>query len=107
MIDRWDARIRRAHALTSLYPSAAEALDFYARVAALQRNLYVEFEKAPAHSLNGPSVGALRDEQDMAAILPKFRRFLVELERIAPPPLAHVAAELARKRSGGMVAGNR
>jgi FdhE protein len=97
MIDRWDARIRRAHALTSLYPSAAEALGFYARVAALQRSLYVEFEKRPGDPPGGPSMGALRDELDMAAILPKFPRFLMELERIAPPPLAHVAAELVRK----------
>ena len=97
MIDRWDARIRRAQALISLYPSAAEALGFYARVAALQRNLYVEFEKRPGHPSGGPPIGVLRDELDMAAILPKFHRFLMELGRIAPPPLAHVAAELARE----------
>ena len=95
MIDRWDARIRRAHELTSLYPSASEGLAFYARVAALQRNLYIEFEKARAS--HGSAMGWLRDELDMAAILPKFPRFLMELERIAPPPLAQAAGELARK----------
>jgi hypothetical protein len=87
--------------------SAAEGLGFYARVAALQRNLYAEFERGPARSSDRSSIGSLRDELDIAAVLPKFPRFLMELERIAPPPLAHVAASLARKGAGGMEAGDR
>ena len=97
MINPWDARIRRANELTTVYPFAAEALGYYARVAALQRNLYAECENGPAPSSNGHSIGSLRRELDIAAVLPKFPGFLMELERIAPLPLAHVAADLAQK----------
>jgi len=58
----WDARIRRANDLISSHPFAAEGLRFYARVAAFQKSLYQEIQKALADSQRISSERPLRDD---------------------------------------------
>jgi formate dehydrogenase accessory protein FdhE len=98
----WDARIRRATELSSVYPFASEGLRFYSRVAAAQQSLYHEFEQAARKHACVPvssSVGSLRDELDVAATMPRFCGFLETIEPIAPAPLARAASTLAQKGS--------
>jgi len=96
----WDRRIRRATELTSVYPFAAEGLRFYVRIAALQRNLYREFEQALAKSspVLVPSLPRfLGTDVDISVLVPRFSAFLKEVEPIAPMPIAQAAVTLAQK----------
>jgi formate dehydrogenase accessory protein FdhE len=93
----WDARIRRAHELTSSYLFAREGLRFYERVATFQKHLYGDIQKALADSPKISVDRPLRDELDFFLLLPKFPGFLSVIQQIAPQPLAQVAANLARK----------
>jgi formate dehydrogenase accessory protein FdhE len=94
---QWDRRIRRATELTSWYPFAAEGLRFYARIAAFQRSLYADIQKALADSSKVSDDRPLRDELDLFLLLPKFSGFLSLVQQIAPAPLAQTAAGLAQK----------
>jgi formate dehydrogenase maturation protein FdhE len=94
---KWDRRIRRADELISSYPSAAEGLRFYARVATFQKSLYGEIQKALAHSPKASSQRPLRDELDLFLLLPRFSGFLSTTQQAAPAPLAQAAASLAEE----------
>jgi hypothetical protein len=94
---KWDRRIRRANELVSTYPFAAEGLRYYARLAAFQKGLYAEIQKALADSPKISSTRPLRDELDLFLLLPNFSAFLSMIQQIAPVPLAHVAAGLAQE----------
>ncbi len=96
---KWDRRIRRANELVSSYPFSAEGLHYYARVAAFQKGIYGEIEKALADSPKISSDRPLRDELDFFLLLPKFPGFLSMIQKIAPAPLAQAAATLATKGS--------
>ncbi len=93
----WDARIRRANELTSVYPFAAEGLRFYARLATFQKSFHEEIQKALAHAPKISADRPLRDELDLFLLLPNFPRFLSLIQEVAPEPLAQAAAELAEK----------
>jgi formate dehydrogenase accessory protein FdhE len=94
---QWDARIRRATELASIYPFAAEGLRFYTRLATFQERLYAEIQGALAGSPKTSAGRPLRDELDLSLLLPKFPGFLSEIERIAPAPLAQAAASLRQR----------
>jgi formate dehydrogenase accessory protein FdhE len=96
---KWDRRIRRANELASSYPFSAEGLHYYARVAAFQKGIYGEIDKALADSPKISSDRPLRDELDFFLLLPKFPGFLSMIQQIAPAPLARAALTLARKGS--------
>jgi formate dehydrogenase maturation protein FdhE len=96
---KWDRRIRRANELASSYPFSAEGLHYYARVAAFQKGIYGEIEKALADSPKISCDRPLRDELDFFLLLPKFPGFLSVIQQIAPAPLAEAAITLARKGS--------
>jgi formate dehydrogenase maturation protein FdhE len=98
---KWDRRIGRATELISAYPFAAEGLRFYARVAAFQKLLYAEIQKALADSPKTSADRPLRDELDLFLLLPRFSGFLALVEQIAPSPLAQAAAALAQKGPAG------
>jgi formate dehydrogenase maturation protein FdhE len=101
MNGQWDARICRATELASVYPFAAEGLQFYARVTTFQKNLYSEIRKVLADSLKISSDRPLRDELDLFLLLPRFPGFLSTTQQIAPAPLARAAANLAQKGPPG------
>jgi len=90
----WDSRIKRADQLSSTYPFAAQALKFYAGVAAIQEELYAQLQ--PDTTAAG---GGLWDQLAVFAPIKKFPDFLTAIERIAPAPLAQSAAALARGES--------
>jgi formate dehydrogenase maturation protein FdhE len=94
---KWDRRIRRANALASSYPFAAEGLRYYARVATFQKGVYSEIQKALTNSPKISSDRPLRDELDFFLLLPKFPGFLSVIREIAPAPLAQAAAALGLK----------
>ncbi len=96
---KWDRRIRRANELASSYPFSAEGLHYYAQVAAFQKGIYGEIQKALADSPKISSDRPLRDELDFFLLLPKFPGFLSVIQQIAPAPLAQAATTLARKGS--------
>jgi FdhE protein len=95
MSAQWDRRIRRADELTSLYPYASEGLRFYARVAAFQKNLYAELQRAFAAAPKIAIDAPLRCELDLFFLLPKFPAFLSTISKAAPEPLAQAAGGLA------------
>jgi FdhE protein len=76
---KWDQRIRRAEELAAAHPFAAEVLRFYQRAGTVQKDLYCY--------LKASSV------VDLAPILPRFPRFLSEIETSAPEPIAQCARE--------------
>lgn len=84
---KWDQRIRRAAELATKHPFAAEALRFYERLAGFQKSLYASLEA-------GSGKGSLRNDLELAILLPYFPSFLSLIESIAPPPLMQSAAEL-------------
>jgi formate dehydrogenase accessory protein FdhE len=98
---KWDRRIRRARELASSWPVAAEGLRFYSNLAAFQKGLYGEIEKALTGSPKISSSRPLRDELDFFLLLPKFPAFLSVIQQIAPTPLAQAAASLAQQGSAG------
>jgi len=99
MKDHWDARLRRASELTSMYPFAAGALNFYSKIAAFQRHLFDEYEQASEKSPNSSGAGTLRGELDYFTLLPKFPAFLRVIGQAAPRPLAQAAGRLEEKDS--------
>jgi len=96
---KWDRRIHRANELASTYSFSAEGLRYYARVAAFQKDIYGEIQKALGNSPKTSSDRPLRDELDFFLLLPKFPRFLSVIQKIAPAPLAQAAAALSIKGS--------
>jgi formate dehydrogenase maturation protein FdhE len=93
----WDARIRRATELASVYPFAAEGLRFYASIATFQKSFYGELLKALGDSSMTSSDRPLRDELDLFLLLPRFSAFLSTTLQIAPVPLAQAAASLLQE----------
>lgn len=93
---RWDQRIQRADELAAAHPFAAEILQFYRRVAIVQKCLYSEFEGIGAPEAAAPS---LRERSlDFSLLLPKFPEFLEEMVPFATQPLVEAVQRL--KASG-------
>jgi formate dehydrogenase accessory protein FdhE len=101
MTAKWDRRIRRATALTSSYPCAAEGLRFYADVTTFQKSFYGTIQENLADSPRISADRALRDELDLFLLLPNFPKFLSVIENIAPAPLEEAAARLLQEGPAG------
>lgn len=97
MKNSFEARIRRATELSSVYPFAAQVLRFYAQLAMLQQKLCFDFQQAPTRffDLDGSGQGQLK----MDALLPIFANFLINVRQIAPDALAEAAQNLSQKSS--------
>ena len=99
---QWDRRIRRANELTSTYPFAAEGLRFYSRVATFQKSLYADIAESAGrfteHFLRRDLCGM---NWIFSCCCLHFAKFLSLIQQIAPAPLAHAAAVLARKGTPG------
>jgi len=98
---KWDRRIRRANELASTNPSSAQGLQYYARIATFQRDLYAQVHKALAGSPKIAADRPLRDELDFFLLLPQFSGFLSMIQQISPEPLARAASHLAQKGPAG------
>lgn len=90
----WDARIRRANELASIYPFASEGLRFYERIARFQQSLYSDFERQRGREQAACPSDSLRQQLDPCVLLPRFGSFLSLIEEIAPQPLSQSAGEL-------------
>ena len=88
-LSKWDQRITRAEALARDHSFAAEILQFYARVAALQKELYRQFE-IPEEDVRLFLSGNLIPR----FAYPKFVEFLSKIETFAPPVIAAAARGL-------------
>lgn len=93
---KWDRRIQRAEELEKTYPFAAEVLQFYKRLAALQKGAYFQFEGSGA-AVNQPS-GEFRDQLNLRALASLFPKFLSDLKAIATKTLAQSAQDLQSQR---------
>jgi len=95
---KWEQRIRRADELAAAHPFAAEVLQFYGRVASLQKALYSYFEDGHTRE-TGKRISNLRHEElNLSLLLPKFPEFLCEIETFATPPFVEAAQRL---KTGG------
>jgi FdhE protein len=91
---KWEQRLERAHELAATHPFASEGLRFYQRIAGFQQSLYAGAEAALGDAREPRPPGSLRDELDLALLLPSFPSFLELIENAAPGPLAQAAADL-------------
>lgn len=97
-MNSWDARIRRAEVLASEYSFSAEILRFYRQIAIFQRDLDQKLGANREVLARVNSVGSLRNELHLPALLTQFPEFLKLVSRAAPAPLAAHAKELAASR---------
>ena len=95
----WDERVRRAEQLAAAYPFAAEILRFYQPVVRFQKELYAHVRTACGKPVAKDETGALREQLDLAALLPRFPLFLSLVESIGPGPLSRLASELRQEGS--------
>ncbi len=89
----YDARIRRAERLNTVYPFAAEFLNLYRSLAGFQRALSEEV--ASSTKTSDPSDDGLRGDLDLTLLLPHFRGFLSLVEQNAPDALAKSARQIS------------
>lgn len=99
----WQQRIERARKLSADYPFAADLLRFYEHVAGAQRQVYTRVFGACGDIRVHRPAGKLREELDLAILLPEMRGFLGIVEGYAPAPLAAAARELAGRGSAAWV----
>jgi formate dehydrogenase maturation protein FdhE len=88
---RWDTRVARARMLAASRPAAAEALAFYAEVAAYQKSLLHGCEP-----ITPSTPHPVADALDLEPVLGAIPGFLDWLPRVAPVRLAEAVADLRR-----------
>jgi len=86
-VNPWDRRIERAHVLEPEHPAAAELLRFYREIATFQKEISQAFLP--------PSPLSPRAAEIPEPLRPYMQPLLDLLQRVAPPPLANVAALLS------------
>lgn len=91
----WDKRIARAGELASEYPSAAELLNFYVRVAAFQQLVYDVASHGSGAAVEGTI--SLREQLDLRSALQHLPTLFSLVERHGPPGLIGAARELSQK----------
>ena len=87
----WDKRICRARDLAAQYPAAAQVLEFYGEIAALQRQI---FDAAAAENLHADPTRPLAEQLVAPAALKRFPVLAELVEKKGPPGLAQTAREL-------------
>ncbi len=85
----WAQRIARARELTTIYPSAADVLTFYAALAELQWGVYTQ-----AKTRGAGGAGGFRERLDLSFLVPQFSAFLARIAEPAPPALAATARQM-------------
>jgi len=100
----YDARMQRADRLSSPYSGATEFLEFYKHVASFQKLLHANIA---ASSQFRPSRGlapGVREELDLALLLPYFRGYLSTIEQHAPAALAESARQMVLQPTESWIA---
>jgi formate dehydrogenase accessory protein FdhE len=98
------ARIRRAENLAPAQPFAAEFLNFYRDVAGFQKNLYAQFRKADAQNATSVPGAGLRENLDLAVVLPHFRGFLSFVQEKGPSALSAAARQISELSADSWIA---
>lgn len=89
--NKWDQRIQRADDLAAAHDFASEVMQFYKRIAGLQKSLYSYFETAGDGGANKRAAN-LRDEgPNLPLLLVKFPEFLSQIETFATQPFVEAA----------------
>ncbi len=96
----WDQRIERARELAKSYPFTAEVLEFYAEIAAFQKNFYLYLESTSGTLKNLKPEGKLEDSLNLTLLLSRFPSLLTLVEQAGPTLLAEAAGALAREGQG-------
>src|SRR5579863_2750659 len=84
----YNARIQRAEYLKTIYPFAAEILNFYRRICAAQLRLSKNLQRVLPREANMFAQETLRERMDVDAVLPFVKSTLEELLADSPGPLA-------------------
>src|SRR3974390_74596 len=92
----YNSRILRAETLASRYEFAKEVLDFYARIAAFQKQLSEKLPKLWGRHPVAPADGSLRGSLNLAILTHPFEQFLDVIETYRPGPLAGHAHECSQ-----------
>jgi len=92
----YNSRILRAETLASRYEFAKEVLDFYARIAAFQKQLSEKLPKLWGRHPVAPADGSLRGSLNLAILTHPFEQFLDVIETYGPGPLAGHAHECSQ-----------
>jgi formate dehydrogenase maturation protein FdhE len=88
MTPSYDARIERANYLKTLYPFAAEVLEYYARVCAVQKPVSVELQGVLGGNSTITNPHRLRERIDVELLLEHVRTVLNGLIPNSPEPLS-------------------
>jgi len=91
---KFDERIRRAGELATAHPFAAEILEFYKHLAALQKSLYIAQQETNGNGRANQFQRLAGEHLDFEFLTAKFPEFLPAVEASAPLPIAHSAREL-------------
>src|SRR4051794_17775995 len=97
---KWDRRLQRAKELAETHPYAAEVLGFYRSVTVLQKDLYAYFEQIRIGGTAGTLPSTPVRNLDVSLLTPKFRKFLSDIEKVAPQPVAASAGALCTDSDG-------
>ena len=92
----YNARIQRAEYLKTIYPFAAEILNFYGRICAAQLRLSKELQRILPRGANLFAQETLRERIDVNTVLPFVSSTLEELLAESPGPLAEYIKEFLR-----------
>ncbi len=103
--NKWDQRIQRADDLARAHDFAAEVMQFYKHLAALQKSLYSFFEAAIDPSAQKHAVNLRNEGPNLPLLLLKSPEFLSQVETFATQPFVEAARRLradgeARWREG-------
>lgn len=97
---KWDQRTKRAQELAAKYPFAGEILRFYTRVFGMQRTLYAHADEWRSNAQPMKASDSWHAGLSVRGLVPRFQRFLCDLESFAPQPLAQVASEIRSCENG-------
>ena len=92
----YNSRILRAETLASRYEFAKEVLDFYARIAAFQKQLSEKLPKLWGRHPVAPAETPIRGSLNLAILTHPFEQFLDVIETYGPGPLAGHAHECSQ-----------
>jgi formate dehydrogenase maturation protein FdhE len=92
----YNARIQRAEYLKTIYPFAAEILNFYGRICVAQLRLSKELQQVLPRGANLFAQETFRERIDVDGVLPFVRSTLEELLTDSPGPLAEYIKEFLR-----------
>jgi formate dehydrogenase maturation protein FdhE len=97
----YDARVRRAERLATIYPFAAEFLELYRSLAKFQSTLF----QIASSGAQGAEISAqdLRSDLDLTVLIPQFRGFLSLVEQDGPAGLAESACQISTLPSDSWV----